>query len=65
MGRPVMMTYNDYQLGLSNGDIGICFTTTIQKMSAQFEVYFPSLNKWVMATRLPKNIETAYALDHS
>ncbi len=24
-GRPVMMTYNDYQLGLSNGDIGICF----------------------------------------
>ncbi len=28
----------------------------------QFEVYFPSLNKWVPATRLPKNIETAFAL---
>ncbi len=28
----------------------------------QFEVYFPSLDKWVPATRLPKNIETAFAL---
>ena len=60
-GRPVMMTYNDYQLGLSNGDIGICFKREVQG-STQFEVYFPSLEKWVMATRLPKNIETAFAL---
>lgn len=61
VGRPVMMTYNDYQLGLSNGDIGICF----KKMNdgkAQYNVYFPSLEKWVLATRLPKNIETAFAL---
>lgn len=61
VGRPVMMTYNDYQLGLSNGDIGICLQRPSEN-SAQFEVYFPSLNKWVMATRLPKNIETAYVL---
>lgn len=61
VGRPVMMTYNDYQLGLSNGDIGICLQRPSEN-TAQFEVYFPSLNKWVMATRLPKNIETAYAL---
>lgn len=61
VGRPVMMTYNDYQLGLSNGDIGICLQRPSEN-AAQFEVYFPSLNKWVMATRLPKNIETAYAL---
>ena len=60
-GRPVMMTYNDYQLGLSNGDIGICFWRE-QQDQAQFEVYFPSLEKWVPATRLPKNIETAFAL---
>ena len=61
VGRPVMMTYNDYQLGLSNGDIGICFMRA-QHDLRQFEVYFPSLNKWVPATRLPKNIETAFAL---
>ena len=60
-GRPVMMTYNDYQLGLSNGDIGICFWRE-QEGQSQFEVYFPSLEKWVLATRLPKSIETAFAL---
>ena len=60
-GRPVMMTYNDYQLGLSNGDIGICFWREQQGQS-QFEVYFPNLEKWVLATRLPKSIETAFAL---
>ncbi|PJI31986.1 exodeoxyribonuclease V subunit alpha [Acinetobacter pseudolwoffii] len=61
VGRPVMMTYNDYQLGLSNGDIGICFLRE-QSGQCQFEVYFPSLEKWVLATRLPKSIETAFAL---
>lgn len=61
VGRPVMMTYNDYQLGLSNGDIGICLKRPMTEKS-QFEVYFPSLDKWVVATRLPKSIETAYAL---
>ena len=61
VGRPVMMTYNDYQLGLSNGDIGICFRRMDQGQN-QFEVYFPSLEKWVLATRLPKSMETAFAL---
>ena len=61
LGRPVMMTYNDYQLGVSNGDIGLCLHR-IQQGKLQFEVYFPSLDKWVTATRLPKNIETAFAL---
>ena len=61
VGRPVMMTYNDYQLGLSNGDIGICFKR-IHDGQSVFEVYFPSLEKWVPATRLPKSIETAFVL---
>ena len=61
LGRPVMMTYNDYQLGVSNGDIGLCLQRG-QQGKFQFEVYFPSLDKWVAATRLPKNIETAFAL---
>ena len=60
VGRPVMMTYNDYQLGLSNGDIGICFRHRQQK--DQFEVYFPSLEKWIPATRLPKVIQNAFVL---
>lgn len=60
VGRPVMMTYNDYQLGLSNGDIGICLKHRQQQ--GQFEVYFPSLDKWFPATRLPKAIQTAFAL---
>lgn len=60
VGRPVMMTYNDYQLGISNGDIGLCFEHRTQPQ--QFEVYFPSLNKWVVANRLPKSIQSAFAL---
>ena len=60
VGRPVMMTYNDYQLGLSNGDIGICFKH--RQDSGQYEVYFPSLDKWLPATRLPKDIQAAFVL---
>lgn len=60
IGRPVMMTYNDYQLGISNGDIGICFKHRFQPQ--QFEVFFPSLNKWIAAHRLPRNMQTAFAL---
>lgn len=60
VGRPVMMTYNDYQLSISNGDIGLCFEHRTQPQ--QFEVYFPSLNKWVAANRLTKSIQSAFAL---
>ena len=60
VGRPVMMTYNDYQLGLSNGDIGICFRH--RQFPGQFEVYFPSLNQWFPTSRLPKSMETCFAL---
>ncbi|WP_335954118.1 exodeoxyribonuclease V subunit alpha [Acinetobacter pittii] len=60
VGRPIMMTYNDYQLGISNGDIGLCFEHRTQPQ--QFEVYFPSLNKWVAANRLPKSIQSSFAL---
>jgi exodeoxyribonuclease V alpha subunit len=53
VGRPVMMTYNDYQLGLSNGDIGICFKRSRDGQS-QFEVYFPSLEKMGACDALTK-----------
>ncbi|WP_445114771.1 exodeoxyribonuclease V subunit alpha [Acinetobacter sp. WZC-1] len=60
VGRPVMMSYNDYQLGLSNGDIGICLPHRSQP--DQFEVYFPGLDQWIAATRLPGSVQTAFAL---
>jgi exodeoxyribonuclease V alpha subunit len=59
-GRPVMMQYNDYQLGLSNGDIGICLVDPNQP--EQYSVYFPSLHKDIAAARLPQSIQTAFAL---
>lgn len=58
IGKAVMMTYNDYQLGLSNGDIGLC----LYRQREMFFVYFPSLNRWYPASRLPSNIQPAFAL---
>ncbi len=60
LGRPVMVTQNDDQLGLANGEVGICLTHR-EKMG-QYEVYFPSLKLWIAATRLPKTLETAFAM---
>ena len=67
VGRAVMMTYNDYSLGLSNGDIGICLParTTLDSGNSQpesFDVYFPSLAQWFAAQRLPQNVQDAFAL---
>ncbi len=60
VGRPIMITENNYKLGLSNGDIGICLKH--RENSGEFEVYFQSSNKWISTTRLPKSIQTAYAM---
>ncbi|WP_353170121.1 exodeoxyribonuclease V subunit alpha [Acinetobacter rudis] len=60
LGRPVMLTQNDDQLGLANGEVGICLPH--REKAEQFEVYFPNLELWVAATRLPKTIETAFAM---
>lgn len=60
VGRPVMITQNDDQLGLSNGDIGICLPH--RSKAGQFEVYFASTALWIAATRLPKTIQTAFAM---
>lgn len=63
-GRPVMITRNDYNLGLMNGDIGI----TLMDRTGKLKVAFPdneagSSNKirWVSPMRLP-DVETAYAI---
>ncbi len=60
VGRSVMVSSNDYQLGVSNGDIGICLPHPDKR--EQLEVYFPSQDKWIAVARLPQSIQTAFAL---
>ena len=67
LGRPVLVTRNDYGLGLMNGDIGI----TLRRPSADgqgwnLRVAFPAGDdahgiKWVLPSRL-QAVETVYAL---
>ena len=59
-GRPVMVTSNDYGLGLMNGDIGIA----LKDQNNKLRIAFPAGDKqihWVSPLRLP-NVETAYAM---
>lgn len=70
-GRPVLVTRNDYRLGLMNGDIGITLSyPVLNKASGKFEwgtrVAFPkgdgsSEIHWVLPSRL-SSIETVFAL---
>lgn len=75
-GRPVLVTANDYSLGLMNGDIGIAlnvpFSPAHDNPQEQGEprwllrVAFPANDgsgqvKWVMPSRL-SNVETVYAM---
>ena len=57
-GRPILITHNDYNLGLFNGDIGIC--TPIDN-SDQFVVWFPGTAEPLLASRLPKH-ESCFAM---
>jgi exodeoxyribonuclease V alpha subunit len=63
-GRPVMITRNDYNLGLMNGDIGIALKDSNDKL----RVAFPSDDsgdeikiRWISPMRLP-DVETAFAM---
>ncbi|MBB1073681.1 exodeoxyribonuclease V subunit alpha [Rhodoferax sp. 4810] len=62
-GRPVMVTRNDYNLGLMNGDIGLCLPTT-----RGLRVAFATPDKdgglgvrWVLPSRLDA-VETVFAM---
>ena len=62
-GRPVMVTRNDYMLGLMNGDIGIALQVPGQPQS-MLRVAFPSSKggvRWVLPSRL-EAVETAFAM---
>jgi exodeoxyribonuclease V alpha subunit len=63
-GRPVMITRNDYNLGLMNGDIGIA----LADQSGKLRVAFPGVQdsnqgciRWLSPMRLP-DLETAFAM---
>jgi exodeoxyribonuclease V alpha subunit len=64
-GRPVMVTQNDYALGLMNGDVGICLARPYQGKWI-LAVAFASEDsskavRWVLPSRL-QQVETAYAI---
>ncbi|MBL8367240.1 MAG: exodeoxyribonuclease V subunit alpha [Candidatus Accumulibacter sp.] len=69
LGRPVLITRNDYGLGLMNGDIGITLALPIAGAGDEewiLRVAFPAGDasqgiKWVLPSRL-QAVETAYAL---
>lgn len=59
VGRPVMVTRNDYQLNLMNGDVGITL-----EIAGQLRVAFELPNgniRWVSPRRL-SSVETVYAM---
>lgn len=62
-GRPVMVTRNDYALGLYNGDIGLCILDE-SEAEPRLKVYFELPDgsvKAVLPSRVPEH-ETAYAM---
>lgn len=59
-GRPIMITRNDYQLGLYNGDIGITVADADGKLRVWFELPDGDM-KGVLPGRLPEH-ETVYAM---
>ena len=60
IGRPVMITRNDYQLGLYNGDIGITVADEDGRLRVWFELSDGEM-KGVLPGRLPEH-ETVYAM---
>lgn len=67
-GRPVIITRNDYSLGLMNGDIGICLPRPGMQPGSgtTMRVAFPKDDgsggiRWVLPSRL-QGVETVFAL---
>jgi exodeoxyribonuclease V alpha subunit len=68
-GRPVMVTRNDHDLGLMNGDVGITLALPHPRAGASnattLRVAFPSAEaggvRWALPSRL-QSVETAFAM---
>ncbi|MET3243751.1 exodeoxyribonuclease V alpha subunit [Burkholderia sp. OAS925] len=66
LGRPVLVTRNDYELGLMNGDIGITLALPAPNGGWSLRVVFAAGDgsrriKWVLPSRL-RAVETVFAL---
>ncbi len=61
VGRPVMVTRNDYGLGVFNGDIGITLPDPAQRGSLRVCFLSGDVVRSVLATRLAQ-VETAFAM---
>jgi len=61
-GRPIIISENNYHLGLYNGDIGFLWKNTAGHLMAVFEdVNAENGYRWIMTSKLPKH-ETVYAM---
>jgi exodeoxyribonuclease V alpha subunit len=65
-GRPVMVTRNDYALGLMNGDVGITLPLPVpgEPQRALPRVAFEASDggiRWILPSRLPE-VETVFAM---
>ena len=63
-GRAVMISRNDYDLGLYNGDIGIALPVTDEQGVQTLKVAFPDADggtRYLLPSRLPAH-ETAFAM---
>ncbi len=65
-GRPVLVTQNDYELGLMNGDIGITLALPVADGKWSLRVAFAAGDgtpriRWVLPSRL-QAVETVFAL---
>ncbi|GAB2871969.1 exodeoxyribonuclease V subunit alpha [Paraburkholderia jirisanensis] len=66
LGRPVLVTQNDYELGLMNGDIGITLALPVSDGAWSLRVAFATSDgtgriRWVLPSRL-QAVETVFAL---
>ncbi|HVE07217.1 MAG TPA: exodeoxyribonuclease V subunit alpha, partial [Paraburkholderia sp.] len=66
LGRPVLVTQNDYELGLMNGDIGITLALPAADGAWSLRVAFATSDgtgriRWVLPSRL-QAVETVFAL---
>ena len=59
-GQPIMISENDYRLGVYNGDIGLLWRNSHGHLMAVFE-NAQGGHDWILPSRLPK-FETVYAM---
>ena len=61
VGRPIMVTHNDYSLDLRNGDIGIVLEANLNEPPRVAFQTAEGAIRWILPSRLTQ-VETAYAM---